>query len=76
MRVTVWVEKMTNGQLWGRTSTVGGAFVTGYGETPELLLANIRKSMASFQEKEGRNHAGWRDLDLTCIEFEIKLKTP
>lgn len=76
MRVTVWVEKMTNGELWGRTSTVGSTFVTGYGETMELLLANIRRSMVSFQEKEGGAHEGWCDLDLSCIEFEVKLKTP
>jgi hypothetical protein len=74
MRVTVWVEKMTNGQYWGRTSHLGGSFVTGYGETLELLIENIRMSMMTFKEKEGSYDDVWSDLDINNVEFDIKHK--
>jgi hypothetical protein len=74
MKVTVWIEKMTNGQLWGRTSNLGGTFVTGYGETVELLIENIRKSMVLFQQKEEMDDEVWSVLNIDEIEFDIKFK--
>jgi len=73
MKLLLFVEKIQDGKLWGRTSGVGGSFVTGYGDNLEGLLRNIRESMKKFQQHEGKNDPLWRALDIDAISFDIAI---
>ena len=75
MKVQVIVEKIQNGQLWGRTSRLGSSFVTGYGENVDTLLLNIKESMRHFQQHEGKKEQFWSELEIDAIAFEVEFKS-
>lgn len=74
MKVLLIVERLHNNHLWGRTSDLGQAFVTGAGENLEALLQNIRESMKHFQAHKANGDPFWRTLEVDDVEFEIRMK--
>jgi hypothetical protein len=74
MKVILLVEKIHNHHWWGRTSNLGQAFVTGYGENMDALVKNIRDSMKHFQAHKANGDPFWSSLNINEVEFEIRMK--